>query len=557
MFGGGHIAAPAPQPRCEWLALLACLLFAAQALVLLPYPGLQTDEVLFSLVIYEPRSLEGWVQIFGHRIPTMVMSYIGSLKALLYMGLFTVWPPSPWSVRLPVLAAGATTVWLFFLLLRDTLGRRAAVAGAALLATDTAFLLTTTFDWGPVALQHLLLMGGLVLLVRSRRAARRPNLALAAAFFLFGLGLWDKAIYVWMLSGLGLALLVVYPRELLGTLSLRRAVIAVAALALGAAPLIIYNARSGWTTFAQVRYSGENVAGKALFLVHSLDGSSLFGYIVRDDTGHRRSEAPNPLERISLAASDAAGRPRLNLFVPALALAVALLPFLWRTPARRAVLFAMIAMSGAWLQMALTRETGGSTHHTVLLWPFPHLVVAAAFASGRLRRFGAAALVAALVPVCASNLLVTNEHLAQFVRNGGPAIWTDALYPLATALEEAGRPPVIVLDWGIVDCLRILDRGRLPLYQAMDLASKETLDPADLRNRDWMLSFPDGIFVNHTPPEEVIPGAGARFEAHARQAGFHKQLRGVIHDGHGRPVFELFHFRPAGEAPATSAPGRR
>jgi len=27
----------------------------------------------------------------------------------------------------------------------------------------------------------------------------------------------------------------------------------------------------------------------------------------------------------------------------------------------------------------------------------------------------------------------------------------------------------------------------------------------------------------------------------------------VIHDGHGRPVFELFRFRRAGEAPATSA----
>ncbi|MEK7407105.1 MAG: glycosyltransferase family 39 protein [Acidobacteriota bacterium] len=539
--------------------MACCLLFLLLGLVVLPYPGFQTDEVLFSSVIYEPRYLEGWVQIFKHRVPTMVMSYIGSLKALLYIGLFKLWPPSPWSVRLPVIVAGAATVWLFFLLLRDTLGRRAAVAGAAMLATDTTFLLTTTFDWGPVALQHLLLVGGLVLLVRSQRVERRPNLALAGAFFLFGLGLWDKAIFVWMLSGLGLALLVVYPRELLRALSLRRVVIALTALCLGATPLIIYNARSGGATFAGAQYSGERFATKARFLVHALDGSSLFGYVVREDTGHRRSEAPDPLERISLAASDAAGQPRINLLVPALALAVALLPFIWRTPARRVVLFALIGMAVGWLQMALTRDAGGSTHHVVLLWPFPHLVIAAAFAaaSRRLRRFGLAALAVVLAVLCASNLLVTNEHLAQFVRNGGPAIWTDAVYPLTTALEEAGRPPVTVLDWGIVDCLRILGRGRLPLHQAIDLASKETLNPADRRSLDWSLSSPQRVFVSHTAGEEAIPGVGARFEAHASQAGFRKELLRVIHDRHGRPVFEVSRFRQAGQAPATSAPARR
>jgi 4-amino-4-deoxy-L-arabinose transferase-like glycosyltransferase len=178
----------------------------------LPYPGPQTDEALFASLIYEPRNLENFVQIFKHRIPLMVMSYLGALKALLYAAWFSIWPPSPVSLRLPVVLAGATSIGLFVILLREMLGRRAAWIGGLLLATDTSFLLLTTFDWGPVALQHLLLLAGLTLLLRFYPTGSRRQLA--AAFFLFGLAFWDKAIFVWMFTGIAVASLIVFQREL-------------------------------------------------------------------------------------------------------------------------------------------------------------------------------------------------------------------------------------------------------------------------------------------------------------------------------------------------------
>ncbi|MGB9605894.1 MAG: hypothetical protein ACPL88_08460, partial [Bryobacteraceae bacterium] len=95
------------------LTLFASL-FAAQAILLLPYPGVQTDEALFASLIYEPRSLEHFVQIFQVRIPLMVMSYLGGLKALVYAAWFRLWPPSVWSLRVPVVLAGAGSVCLFF-----------------------------------------------------------------------------------------------------------------------------------------------------------------------------------------------------------------------------------------------------------------------------------------------------------------------------------------------------------------------------------------------------------------------------------------------------------
>ena len=90
----------------------------------------------------------------------MVMTYIGSLKTLVYWPIFRIFGASPWTLRLPVVLLGAITIFVFFHLARASGGARAAAIGAFLLATDPVFLLTNTFDWGPVALEHVFLVTG-------------------------------------------------------------------------------------------------------------------------------------------------------------------------------------------------------------------------------------------------------------------------------------------------------------------------------------------------------------------------------------------------------------
>ena len=510
----------------------------------MPYPGPQTDEALFASLIYEPRNLENFVQIFKHRIPLMVMSYLGALKALLYAPWFSIWPPSPVSLRLPVVLAGATSVGLFVILLRETLGRRAAWIGGLLLATDTSFLLLTTFDWGPVALQHLLLLAGLTLLLRFYRTGSRRQLA--AAFFLFGLAFWDKAIFVWMFTGIAVASLIVFQRELARVADRRNVAVALLALAAGAAPLIVYNFRHHGPTLRNARYSTYDLAGKLRMVRSTLEGSALFGYLTREDDGARRLDPPTRLERASLALSELAGRPRRNLLFYALTGCLALLPVIWRSPARRAVLFALLAMSVAWLQMALNEGTGGSAHHSVLLWPLPHLIVAATLAeiSNRPLR-GVRAAVTALVSVLAvSGLLVTNEYLAQFIRHGPGPYWTDAMGPLVERLQTARAGAIVIVDWGILDSARLLSRGRLPLYQAIDLASRESLDEQGARTLRWLLELPNPVFVGYAAREQEVAPQGGRLAAHALKLGYARESLAEIRDRHGRIVFEIYRFRP-------------
>jgi predicted membrane-bound mannosyltransferase len=105
------------------------------------------------------------------------------------------------------------TVWLFYVLLKRTVSVRAALVGTALLAVDPVFVLTSRWDWGPVVLQHLCLVGGMLAFVIFAREGQTRWLAVGA--FVFGLGMWDKAIFLWSLVGLGTAAIVVFPRTLL------------------------------------------------------------------------------------------------------------------------------------------------------------------------------------------------------------------------------------------------------------------------------------------------------------------------------------------------------
>src|SRR5580693_9001434 len=115
------------QKLPAWLApALSVLVFCLTGLALIPYPGLQNDELFFSGPLYFPDASFYRIEIAAVKIPIMVMSYTGALKTWLYAALFEFFEPSEWSVRIPVLLLGMGTIWLSWVWVR-----RIAGAGAA------------------------------------------------------------------------------------------------------------------------------------------------------------------------------------------------------------------------------------------------------------------------------------------------------------------------------------------------------------------------------------------------------------------------------------------
>jgi 4-amino-4-deoxy-L-arabinose transferase-like glycosyltransferase len=524
-------------------ALAACLLFFVTGCAFVSVLGIQNDESLFANGIFKPYAVVYKYPWGRAGLPLMLMSYLGTLKSWIYRPIFQQFGTGVWAMRLPMLLAGAVSIWLFYLLLRRVAGFRAALFGCCLLATDSLYLLTTCFDWGPVALQHLLILSGMLLLLGFYQ--HRRHISLACGCFLLGLAMWDKALALWMLGGLSLALIVVFPKQVFRLLTLRRIAIAVLAFALGALPLIVYNIEKPLATFrGNTSWDTSDLAGKGRLLASTATGGALFGWLNNEGWQTRNPHLPQgPLQTASARISALAGQPRRSLLLYAFGLALLLAP-LARGAALRAILFALLAMAIAWVQMAITANAGGSVHHAILLWPLPQMVIAISFAaaSRRLRSAGIPVLAVVLAVLMISGLLVTNEYHVVILRNGGTQNWTDAVYPLAGYMEDVRSDNIFCMDWGIMDSLRLLSRGKLPLRVGTDPINKPSLSDADRETLDRTISAPRHLFINHTKDFEFFTGVNDKLVKYADDAGYRREIVTVISDSYGRPAYEVYRF---------------
>jgi hypothetical protein len=524
-------------------ALAACGLFFASGMIFLPHLGLQNDEAIFADALFEPKAITYLVKLGHSRFPLMLMTYLGTLKSWIYRPLFNWLGTGIWVIRFPMLLAGTASIYLFYLFLFRVAGRRAALFGCSLLAVDSIYLLTACFDWGPVALQHLLLAGGSLLLVGFYQTGSHRQLGWGWA--LLGLAMWDKALAIWMLAGMGVATAVVLNKKLLGVMTPRRVAISVICFCLGALPLLIYNVNNHWATFrGNATWDTHDIPGKARLLAATADGHALFGWLVNEDWQTDKPHAPrSALTGISAGISSLAQSPRHNLMLYAFVLALLLTP-LARGGALKAILWALLAMAIAWVQMVLTANAGGSSHHAILLWPLPEMVIAISFAaaSRRLGRAGVPVLTGVLVLLMISSLLVTNEYYWRMRRNGGAMNWTDAVFPLSDYMRTVRASNIFSVDWGIMDNLRMLNRGKLALRVGTDPISKPQFTDDDRDFLAKMIGEPDHLFINHTKNFEFFTGVNAKLVKYAEGAGYRRKVEAVIPDSNWRPVYEVYRF---------------
>ena len=499
-----------------WLALA---LFLAGGAALLPVLGVQNDEAVSVGAFHPPPSALGAVNTPIGKLPLMQVSYAGTLKSWLYRGVFAVVAPSKLSIRAPALLLGALTLWLFYLWTRRAASTTVAGIGVLLLATDPSFLITTCFDWGPVALQHLLFGAGVFGFVHF--AADGEDRWLVWACAAFGLGLWDKALFVWMLSGAAVATALVYRREAVALFSARRLTLGLAAFCLAASPLLLYNlAQQGTTAGAfEPQLGVEHLLYRLGLMGDTLDGSALSRYMLSEPA----------------AADWLPQTPLPILFV----IALALTPWLGTSRADRLRQWAAVAFLVAYPQTLIGKDVGVGSHHVVLLWPLPHLIVAGWLASLGARQAVPDRRAAAVAALCvAANLIAVGSFVQRAYRGGSAVIWTTAIHPLHNELKRLSPQRISVLDWGVYDALRVLGEGELPIHNAMDsFVSDNAAHPSAA---DPMQPSSGVVFVDHVAERRILAGVRQRFDARMHSAGLRAVPIAAVRDRKGRTVFEVF-----------------
>lgn len=397
--------------------------------------GLQQDEALFLKAIDDPAHCA--FPVGGGRLALMIMPYVGTLKAALYVPYLKLFPTNSVTLRLPMVLLVPVLAGLLLRLWTRMAAGPAVALTALLMLAHPHFTTPVVLDWGPVGLQ-------LLLTLLAMHAYRRERYA--AVGFLAGLMVWDKAIAIWVLTAVAGAAALFYPARLRPLLHGR----VWAAFALGAGPYLVFrlmtpDAMAGFRTDIDV----VSLAPKLASLRATLDGTALAGYVF-----------PVP-----------AAPPPVGLFhVFGLA---ALVGFAVR---RRRPAFFWTATLAALGAMLLTGGAGGSVHHHVLVWPLLGAAVCATLAELPLARWA--------VWAAAGGIAVLHVQAWSFYREGialGPRReWTDATNPVAAHLSQPGVCPggVYALDWGFSENLNALGRGRYQVTTIADEWWQPQLPPA-------------------------------------------------------------------------------
>ncbi len=510
------------------------------------YPGLQYDETLFVHGTYSDPFRAGlWhTGVLGDPVCVLIMPYLGALKGWLYKAVLAVAPASAASLRIPVLLLGAVTLWLTFCFARRAFDWRIALAATWLAASDPLFVLTTRLDWGPVVIQRLLLMLGCLLVLRwvEQGAAWQ----LIVAFLVFGIGVFDKATFLFLMLGLAVATVCVFPRGLLKGLRNKWAAPALLAFGIGSLPFWWYptvRAPQASNTLDFITDTDDYKA-KYNMLRHSLDGTSLVSWLANENAGNEPDSAADSPVWLPLGFTNWREVQR-TWTIPALGLALLLLPLSLRSRHGRGVLFSLLFCVST-LGAMVPVESIGSLHHLVLIYPFPQMFLAAGTLAGVQwlgERFSItrAATAATAVFVVALTLVNFNSLLQQYnvmLRYGGSTGWSEAIYKLHNYLESEQPSHVVAVQWGVFTQLRFLSKDRLHVVEVPQ-PHRSLKDP--LEKLEQWIPRPESLFVLFAADQpNQFPQMREIFYQTARRLGYEPRLKRGIADRQGRIIHEVF-----------------
>jgi len=502
-------------------------------------PGLYYDEAIFAGLAKDfltggahGHHMSGTVvvELWGRPFPVFVQSYLGALKCWLLMPGFAVFGSSVPVLRLTTFSWGLIGLLLFMLWTRKLLGLPAALLAGTLLGLDPAFFFVTMHDWGSAALSFLCRFAGFGLLLLWWQRRKWHQLFFATLFF--GLGFFNKVDFIVILSGCGLALLLIYGKRIISAIkpapgrfalgSLGFLLVAVPMMVLKAGP-ILRHARNA---------SGViGLAEKVRIALAMYDGSYFW----------RLMNAGGRLENM-FAGPSAAWTPfGLVFLLASVFLAVEVVRH-FRTDSQ-CRLFAFLLLSALFETVGFLLLPGANgIHHALLVYPFPQLIITAALvrfwqkpsAATAGHSFRGALVVGAVLALLAGHLIAIQETRRLIQETGGRGRWSNTLNEFCQDVRGRTNLTIVSLDWGFNEQLMFLTDGPQLLEPFWHLAPGERLQ----------FSFsPDTIYLIH-PPEYTLLSAGTQILDYLQPTDTRKPVVRAFRDRENQVAFYAIRFEP-------------
>lgn len=479
------------------------------------------------------------IAIRGHRLPLMAMGYVGAVKSIAFVPLAATVPLGPRSIRYLTIAIGALGLIATAAFARRLIGPTAAAVGIVLLAIDPSYLIFSRTDYGATGFMSLL--KGVALWQLIIWWQTRKSWPLYVAAFAMGLGVYDKANFLWIVVGLAAAAIVIAPGSL-ARLTRKQAVYAACLFVIGCLPLVIYNFR--WPPPTWTALEGQNR------IVNNERGLARSSKELERRLAQRTQSLTGLFTATTVPWIRGCPAPRL-VVMPALVLASSVITLVcYATPRlrrrwRREMLLLLTTLFI--LLFAVLTPGGYTNHHLLLAYGFPHLLVAAVLVRSVrwLYQMGTplGAMAAAAVfclgfagPVTAS-LLRYRQIMVKLQKTGGTLDWSDAIYRLDSWLEtHDADEPVVAVDWGIAKPLAVLSQGQLDCADLWWFPK-----PADYQR---FFNRPGARYVMHTPSDTHFPDAREVFLKAVQDDGLQLQPVKIFNDRTAHPVLLVYVLTP-------------
>ncbi len=545
---------PAFKTSYLWITL-ALALYLFFSLTYLELPGLQYDETNFvnAALGNESGLFVAWsTGIFGEKkVPVMIMEYIGALKSALYAPILKIFGGSATTARLPVVIIGLITLLAAYALLRRMFDRAIAVIGLFLLATDCTFIFANKLDWGPVSLMLALELSSLYCLWRWMTEDNRYFLALGG--FLFGLGLYNKIVFAWILIAFAAALLLCYRASIRKLLHWRRLICFLPAFLLGCLPLIAYNIKVPMGTFQYRSVMTSPRMDAFLYRVlltrGTLDGSGVYYLVNYNDVGKPAEILKAPARsRFDSVLSAVSGfswvrRSTLPYFFAASLLLILVLWCFGRLRKKREILFIGTHFVVIAVLICLNEKAEGA-QHLIAFYPFVFILIAYSICEfgrqiGKSKTAAGVLMGVCLLPLLTAQLVVDVRYLKSFQVIGGYGHWSDAIYRLASFARENPDKNYLLMEWGFATQLVLLTDGRIQ-YENFECGQEDLeacMEPVLTRMNTYL--------VFHVPPFENQPMLET-FKRSLARHNLHGRILRTFYQRDSRPIYVVYEVAQPG-----------
>jgi Dolichyl-phosphate-mannose-protein mannosyltransferase len=451
----------APSGRGELVWLIGTCLFLAGTIAFLArqnlsVPGLYYDEAVFAGLakdfitghIYGQHMPDHeTVMLAGRPFPLFVQTYLGALKSWMLIPAFRLFGPTMAGLRASNLFWQLLALLFLMLGARRWLGFGTGIIAGLLLAFDPTFFFVSVLDWGVAVPSFVCRCACFYFAIRWKDLYKMRDAFLVGLFA--GLGFFNKADFVIFLLAIAIAALVCYWRKSLDAIRQHSGSVALACLgfAIGAGPMLLKIPRMLALTISGPHPNAPGEFGvKFKTLLSMYDGSH----------SYRLMNVGGVFERMY----DGTAGPRAAFGVAVIA-ALVTFAFVFdkQLTKVRAIMFLIVAGILITLGVFLLPDAV-RIHHALLVYPLPHLIIAAVVAVvWSSRALSRTIAILAVAIVCLSGLRSVAATQKLIRQTGGRGRWSERLNEFCRENRDRSDLTIVSLDWGFNEQLMFLSDG--------------------------------------------------------------------------------------------------